>query len=203
MTLIDSHCHLDFEQFNRDRPATLQRARQAGVAAMVNPGVDLESRRAALALAAAHDAVWAAVGIHPNSSANFRPAWIEELRRLAEGERVVAIGEIGLDYYRERAPKSVQKQALWAQLELARELNLPVILHCRQSAGDVLAMLARWRETLPAARRERAGVWHAFAGSLAEAEQALALGLYLGLGGPLTFRQAEALRAVVRAMPAD
>ncbi|NPV66906.1 MAG: TatD family hydrolase [Anaerolineae bacterium] len=203
--LIDTHCHLDFESYDGDRPAVLFRAREAGVIAVINPAVDLASSAAICQLAASEPLIFGAVGIHPNSSTDFVAAQVDELRALARQPRVVAIGEIGLDYYRDRSPRQTQHRALEAQLELAAALALPVILHNREATADVLAILRGWVGSLPADHplRGRPGVLHSFSGTADDAAQAVELGFYVGITGPITFKNADALRRVAAALPDD
>ena len=177
----------------------MQRAADAGVTQIVVPALDLDNCRAVLALAEKYEAVFAAVGIHPNSSAGWQDSWIGVLRDLAQHSKVVAIGEIGLDYYWDRSPKAVQHRALKLQLELAAELNLPVIIHNRESSADVIQMLSE----SPLAGRETPGVLHSFSGDWATAVSALNLGYYLGFTGPVTFKKADDLRDIAKKVPDD
>ncbi|MBX3015786.1 MAG: TatD family hydrolase [Caldilineaceae bacterium] len=202
LTLVDSHCHLDVEQFDADRDAVLARALAAQVKLIVNPGIDLRHCRQAVALAEQHPAVYAAVGIHPNSSADFSPQTLVELRQLAQHPKVVAIGEIGLDYYWQQVDPKQQAVAFQAQLALAAELGLPVIIHNRDATADTAALLEAWvqdpgTQASPLAAREFWGVLHAFGGDLALAQQAYRWRFVLGLGGPITFRNARRLQEVV------
>lgn len=208
LRLIDSHCHLDLEHFDPDRQATLERARAAGITAIVNPGIDLAHSRAAIALSEAHADVFAAVGVHPNSSAGFSAAEIDELRDMAGQPRVVALGEIGLDYYWKMVEPATQRSTFEAQLDLAAQLGLPVIIHCREANDDVAAVLRAWVagtafRASPLARRPFAGVLHAFPGDLALAEEAYEWGFVLGLGGPVTFRNARDLHELVPRLRLD
>ncbi|HEX9116740.1 MAG TPA: TatD family hydrolase, partial [Anaerolineae bacterium] len=157
--IIDTHCHLDQPQFDDDREQVLARAADAGVARILNPATDLVSCRKVLALAEAYPPVYAALGVHPNDCADFDDKTLAELRELATGPKVVAIGEIGLDYYWESVPHEQQKRALRSQLALAAELKLPVILHSRGGAGagrdamaELLWELAQW---VPTVRKDR------------------------------------------------
>jgi TatD DNase family protein len=199
MRLVDTHCHLDFDAYDADRAEVIARATQAGVWRIVNPGVDLASSRAALSVAGQYQSVYAAVGLHPNSSAGFADNQIDVLRRLSGEDKIVAIGEIGLDYYRDRALRADQRRAFEAQLALAAELHLPVIVHNRDASEDVLAILTGWASRLP----DPPGVLHSFSQSWAVARRALELGFYLGFTGPLTFKKADELRAVAACAPTD
>lgn len=197
--LIDTHCHLDFEKFNNDRDAVLARAAAAGVTRLIIPGLDLQNCMTVLQLAAQHEGVYAAVGVHPNSSGDWEDHWLGRLHDLAQHEKVVAIGEIGLDYYWDDAPRPVQQRALAMQLELAAELDLPVIIHNRESSKDVIHLLASSSLT----SREHPGVLHSFAADWATAQAALEMGFYLGFTGPVTFKKADDLREIAAKVPLD
>lgn len=201
--MIDTHCHLDFESYDADRAAVVERARAAGVDRILNPAIDLTTSRAIVGLTRAFPGVYGAVGIHPNSSADFTPAALEPIEALAAEPKIAAIGEIGLDYYRDRSPKERQRQAFEAQLALAERLALPVIIHNREASEDVIAMLETWARALPPPLRERPGVLHSFSAPLQVAERALAAGFYIGFTGPLTFKNADALRQVAASIPLD
>ncbi|MEW5987148.1 MAG: TatD family hydrolase, partial [Chloroflexota bacterium] len=220
--LIDTHCHLDFDGFDTDRDEVVARAAGAGVTRIIVPAIDLDNSRQVIALAEKYDGVYAAVGVHPNSSAAWQDHWLDTLCDLAQHAKVVAIGEIGLDYYRDRSPRPVQHQAFQAQLALAVELGLPVIVHNREAGQDVLRLL---RESpLTADRRPptvgeqpspiiihhssfiippRIGVLHSFAADWPTAEAALALGLYLGFTGPITYKNADELRQIAGRVPLE
>ena len=195
--IVDTHCHLDLDRFDVDRTAVIQRAAEAGVKQIIVPALDLPSWQAVLALADSFTAVYAAIGIHPNSSATWEDSWIEKLREFAQHPKVVAIGEIGLDYYWDKAPKAVQQRAFSKQLQLAAELDLPVIVHNRESDADVVQLL----KESPLNGRERPGVLHSFSTEWPIAQEVLAMGFYLGFTGPVTFKKAEALRSVVQQVP--
>jgi TatD DNase family protein len=203
--LIDTHCHLDQPHFSADREAVIGRAESAGVERMIVPGTDPESSRQAVALAERHSCIFAGVGVHPNDCAAFGAGDLAGLRRLATHPKVVAIGEIGLDYYWKTVPRDTQILALRAQLDLAAELGLPVILHARQAMPDLLAELARWAPVAAAGRPAGAilGVLHAYSGGLDEAEAAYALGFALSLGGPVTWRRDSPLQALVPLLRLD
>ncbi len=197
-TLVDSHCHLDLEQFDADRAAVLERAQAQGVRMIVNPGIDLVHSQQAIALADLHPQVYAAVGIHPNSSADFSEQTLTKLSALAEHPKVVAIGEIGLDYHWETVSRPTQAQAFRAQLDLAAELGLPVIIHNREASTDLAQILDAWAASArtrnsPLAKRPFWGVLHAFSGDAALAQAAYSWNFAIGLGGPVTFKNAHDL----------
>jgi TatD DNase family protein len=201
--LIDSHCHLDGEEFAADREAALDRAAAAGLTGLVAIGGGAEPAALAcgLIVARAHQGhaglrLWATVGVHPHDAGRVTDGGWEELNRLARDPLVVAVGEIGLDYHYDHAPREVQRAVFERQLALAAEAGLPVSIHCREAFPDCLDILAARN---PPAR----GVFHCFTGSQAEADAVLALGWYLSFSGVLTFTKAGALRAVARTAPAD
>lgn len=197
--LVDTHCHLDFESFDGERGDVLARAVAAGVQRIVVPALDLENCQAVLALAERFAPVYAAVGVHPNSSAQWEDTWLERLRSFAAHDKVVAIGEIGLDYYWDKSPQPVQQRAFSGQLALAAELDLPVIVHNREASADVLDVLAG----SPLREKERPGVLHSFSATWEVAQEALEMGYFLGFTGPVTFKKADELRTVVARMPID
>ena len=206
--MIDSHCHIDLEQFDADRADVLQRACAAGVGTIVIPGIDLIQNRGALRLAEGDSGLFAAVGVHPNSADSFSDETIAALRDLAAGRKVVAIGEIGLDYYWDKVAPEQQRRAFVQQLSLAAELGLPVIIHSRNANDDVADVLRTWISSehfraSALAARPYAGVLHAFSGDLALAEEAYEWGFILSLGGPVTFRNAHALHALVPKLRLD
>jgi len=205
--LTDTHCHLYFDSYDEDRAAVLARAWEAGVERILVPGIDLESSRAAIALAEEFPQVYAAVGIHPNSATTWDTATLDALTQLAAHPKVVAIGEIGLDYYRDRAPRDLQHQVLREQVSLAGRLNLPIVVHTRNQSPeqraclqDALQILVEFRSLLPI---ERPGVVHSFSGNQAETQRALEAGFYIGCTGPVTFKSAHELRRVVASVPLD
>jgi TatD DNase family protein len=198
--LVDTHCHLDFEQFDVDRDAVLERAVAAGVTTLVNPAADIASSRRAVALAERCERVFAAVGVHPHEAATLDGAAMAELRHLAAHSRVIAIGEIGLDYYRDLSPRRQQMAAFEAQLDLAADLGLPVIVHQREAAEDVLAVLRGWRSR---STGRPGGVLHAFSGDMAMAREAIELGFGIGVAGPVTFTNARQLPDIVPQLPLD
>jgi TatD DNase family protein len=204
MRLVDTHCHLNFDRYDEDRDAVIHRAHEAGVAGIVIPAEDMQSTESALRLAADHDGIYASVGVHPNSTLDFNEHDLGSLRELATRHGVVAIGEIGLDYYWDKVPAQQQKLAFQAQLELAGDLELPVIIHNRDASEDVISMLEAWvSEGLPRAIQSRPGVLHSFSAPQEIADRALDIGFYIGLTGPLTFKKADELRTIARRIPND
>lgn len=191
--LIDSHAHLDDRAFRHDRAAMIADlfARRIGV---VTIGVDLPSSREAVRLAARHRWIWSAVGIHPHNAKTADRSTLRELEQLARHDKVIAIGEIGLDYYRDLSPRNAQRRALAEQLALARRLGLPVVLHNRESTSDLLQILR-------ADGANHNGVVHSFLGDVVLAQTFLALGFDLGVGGPLTYSKNDTLRDAVRRTP--
>jgi TatD DNase family protein len=199
MFLTDTHTHLDFPQFNDDRERVIERASTADVKAIINVGADLASSRAAVALAEAYSQVYAAVGVHPHDAKTLTKEVLEELRALASHTKVVAIGEIGLDFYRDLSPRDKQRQAFQQQLALAREVGKPVIIHDREAHEAVMAILRHWVE----GSHESVGVLHCFSGDLAMAQEAIELGFYISIASPVTFKNARRLRELVRQLPLE
>ncbi len=190
--LFDTHAHYDDEAFDLDRDAVITDF--GGL--IVNPGCTVESSALAVEMASQHDKMYAAVGIHPENCGDFVSAHIDALRELAKNEKVVAIGEIGLDYYwAENPPKEFQQKVFRQQLRLALELNLPVIIHDREAHGDTLAIVKEF----PNLR----GVFHCYSGSVEMAQELIKMGWYLGFDGPLTYKNARKTVEVVEAIPLD
>ena len=195
-SLIDTHSHLNHPRLLRGLPDVLARARAAGVSAMIVVGYDLPSSRKAVELAESNPDVWAAVGVHPHDAADVSQDDLSEIRALARSERVVAIGETGLDFYRDLSPRPAQEKAFEDHLALGAELGLPVIVHCREAEEEVLAALESDIPRSPV-------IWHCFDGTLDHARRALDLGLFLGFGGRVTYRNAAHLREAAAVVPAD
>ena len=196
MVWVDTHCHLNLEHFAADVGEVIARALEAGVTQMIVPGTDVATSRRAVALAEQYPGVWAAVGVHPSEAAGFGAEALAEVRRLVAHPRVVAIGEIGLDLYWKTVPLEQQQVAFVAQVQLAAESGKPVIVHDREAHAEVLEVLRNHRP--PAG-----GVLHAFSGDEAMAEAAVAEGWYLGVDGPLTYKNSRALQAIFVAAPLE
>ena len=194
--IFDTHAHYDDAQFDADREALLSAMPENGVGLILDPGCDLESSRAAIALAEQYPHIYAAVGYHPENCAPYTDADLDILRRLAQHPKVVAIGEIGLDYYWEQnPPKEFQQEVFRAQLALARELDLPVIVHDREAHADCLAIVKEF----PGVR----GVFHCYSGSVEMARELWKLGWYLGLDGPVTYKNARRTVEVAAEVPLE
>ncbi len=204
MTLVDTHAHLDFHQFDSDRQEVLRRALDAGVGAILTVGTDLPSSRRAVELAASDEAVYAAVGMHPHDAVKLDGNTLAELRVLAQQPRVLAVGEIGLDFYRNRSPHEAQRRAFRAQLAWASKLGKPTIIHDRDAHDEVMEILSEWSADLKGSALEgRLGVMHTFSGDMAMAERAIELGFFLSISGPVTFSNARQLGDIARALPLD
>jgi TatD DNase family protein len=197
--LVDTHCHLDFNTISTDVDAVIDRAKAAGVTRIIIPALDLDSVRAIMALVDQYEPLFAAVGVHPNSARDWQDAWIDDLREFTRMNKVVAIGEIGLDYYWNKTPSEVQHHAFAKQLELAAQCELPVIVHNREASSDIVAAL----EASSLARSERPGVLHSFSADWSTARAVLDLGFYVGFTGPLTYRKADELREIASRAPLD
>lgn len=195
--LIDSHAHLDSRQFAGDLEAVIQRARGNGISTIISIGCNLESSHANVALANCYPEIFAAVGVHPHDAGQIDERAIEDLTQLAKDPQVVAIGEIGLDYYRDRAPREVQQQAFRRQIRLARELGKPIIVHDRDAHEDVLAILES--EKTPGLT----GVLHCFSGDREMARRILDLGFYLSFTGTITYPKNQPVRDLLRDLPIE
>ena len=189
--LVDSHAHLQWASFDRDREEAVSRAREVGVKYIVNIGFDVDGSRKAVELAELCEGLYATVGIHPHNASQFNDDVLEELRTLSGHTKVVAIGEIGLDYYRNLSPRTAQKKAFEAQLGLAEELGLPVVVHDRDAHRDVLETLSRFEGRVE-------GVMHCFSGSRELAERYLRSDFYISFAGPVTFPNARRLQAIAK-----
>ena len=177
--MIDTHAHLDFPAFSDDREAVIESCHNNGVNLMVNIGVDLETSKASIALAEKYDYIYAAVGYHPHDSKDLTDDIFDKIAELAKHPKVVAIGEIGLDFYRDLSPRDIQKKVFIRQLDLAEKLNLPVILHIRQALDETFDILHK--------RDINRGILHAFPGNKNEALEGVKMGYYVAFGGPITY----------------
>jgi TatD DNase family protein len=199
---VDSHCHIDGAEYDADREDVISRARDAGVGTMLNVGTGDPHSGAferAVELAEKHTDIYAAVGVHPHDAKLFTDRAEQRLVDLVkQSQRVIAWGEIGLDYHYDHSPRDVQREVFRRQLRIARERDLPVVIHSREADDDTIAIL---REELT--DYERGGVLHCFGGSLLMARSAIALGFFISFAGNLTFKKAEDLREIARQLPLD
>ena len=194
---VDTHAHLDFPQYKKDLGQVLERARQTGVKAILNAGADLASSRRSIALSKEYPWISASVGIHPHGADQVDNNWVEELEKMAAADTVLAIGETGLDFYRDLSPREVQEAVFREQLQLACRVNKPVIIHSRAAHAETLQVLQE--EDLP----YPAGVMHCYSGDRNQAEAFLDLGLYISLAGPLTYPRSHDLRDLIKYIPAN
>ncbi len=213
MKLTDTHCHLDYNKFDSDRIEVIQRAADAGLVRILVPALDQKSSMAAILLAESNPSVYAAVGFHPTDLENFSEKTFLDVKELAKHPKVVAIGEIGIDYYwvKEKDKRAFQREVLHQQLAFAKEINKPVIIHMREeddawfgeASQDLLKILEEWKNSLQGALAERPGVLHSFNGNLETAQKALTLHFYLGITGPVTYKNADKKREIIRQLPLD
>ena len=204
--LADSHCHLFFNFFTDDLDDVLRRAWENGVTHILIPGIDLETSQQAVNLSEKHPNLFAAVGVHPNDALGWQTDSLDRLKELADHPKVKAIGEIGLDYYRITTPPELQRKVLKAQLELAADLKKPVVIHNRQAFTDLWSLLKKWQADLAWVGNplsQAPGVLHSFEENLAQALQAIEQHFFIGIGGPVTFRNATMSQEVAKCVPLD
>jgi TatD DNase family protein len=198
--LVDSHAHIDFPQFAEDREAVLERARQAGVETLlaIGTGPGPETLDAALPFAEQHDWIYSTVGIHPHEAKEVTPRHLEELTLLARHRKVIAWGEIGLDYFYDHSPREIQAKVFREQMERAQAAKLPIIIHCRDAWDDCLNLIEeRWKST------GLGGILHCFSGTLAHARRGLDMGFLVSFAGNATYPKAQSIREVARELPLD
>ena len=202
-SIIETHAHLDMAAFDKDRTEVIARAREAGVGTIVTVGTDLESSQKAIRLAEDYPEISATVGFHPHEAAKVKKADMARLVEMAYHPKVVAIGEIGLDYYRHRSPRQAQLQALQWQLELVERLDLPVIIHCRQAEKDMLSLLNDWTSSHKCPNRRPRGVIHCFSGDIETAHRYLDMGFYISFGAYIGYPSSIPFHSVIRSIPQD
>ncbi|WP_127588650.1 TatD family hydrolase [Paenibacillus koleovorans] len=195
--LIDTHTHMNHSAFDEDRAEALERARAQGVSQIINIGFNRETIPTSIALAEQYDYVYTTVGWHPQDAIDMQPGDVEWLEELSRHPKVVAIGEIGLDYYWDTSPKDVQKRVFREQIRLARRLGLPISIHNRDAHHDVVQILREERAA------EVGGVMHCFSGSWETAKQCLDMNFYISFGGPVTFKNAKQPKEVLQQVPLD
>ena len=195
--LFDSHAHLDDNRFDADRDEAIQRAEQNGVTGIINIGADMASSARSVELAARHSGIYAAVGIHPHDAKDATDGDYEKIAQWAAREpKVVAIGEIGLDYYYDWSPRDVQQTVFIRQIDVARQVGKPIIIHDRDAHGDLLAIVKKEAQGMT-------GVFHCFSGSLEMAQEVIKLGFYVSIAGPVTFEKSAKLKEIASAVPLD
>ena len=194
--LADSHAHIDDERFDADRDEVVARALAAGVSLIVNIGADMASSARSVALAEKYPGIYAAVGMHPHDSQDMKENDYRQLEQWANHPKVVAIGEIGLDYHYDLSPRSVQKEVFLRQLDLARKTGKPFIIHEREAHADMLDIIRY-------AARGLNGVFHCFSGSVETAREYLKMGFYISVAGPVTFPKSVKTKEVAKAVPLD
>jgi len=195
--LIDTHTHLDDARFDNDRDTVLARAREAGVETFITIGCDLATSHAAVSLADRYPFIYATIGVHPHEVKQIGDSWYDDLRRLAQHPKVVAYGEIGLDYHYNNSPPKLQRDRFREQVCLARELGLPMVIHTREAQEDTISILKDEKGS------EVGGVFHCFSGDAWLAKDALDLGFFLSFSGVITFQNATMLRDIVKTIPMD
>ncbi len=213
MQLTDTHCHLDYNKFDSDRVEVVRRANESGLIRLLVPGLQHRSSKEAVQLAESNPSVYAAVGFHPTDLEEFSESTFQQVKELASHPKVVAIGEIGIDYYwvKETEKRAIQCDLLKQQLAFAKEINKPVIIHMREEGDawfgeasvDLLRILEEWQKSLQGSLAEKPGVLHSFNGNLETAQKALALNFFLGVTGPLTYKNAEEKRGIIGQIPLD
>lgn len=200
MTLIDSHCHIDGEQFDSDRDEVIERAKEAGIAAMLNIGTgdpQSDDFRRAVAVAEKYDNVYASVGVHPHDAKLYNDAAESHLKDLvASSKKVIAWGEIGLDYYYDHSPRDVQRKVFVRQICTARELGLPIIIHSRDADDETVEILSQ-----ECSYEDFRGIMHCFGGTAGMAEALMTLGFFISFAGNVTFKKADNLREAARVVP--
>lgn len=201
--LIDTHAHLDMSAFDEDREETIVRALNAGVGNIITVGTDLESSQKAVELSKRYAGIFAAVGIHPHEAAAIEKSDIARLCEIAGHPKVVAIGETGLDFYRDYSPKEAQIQALKWQLALSAELELPVIIHCRQAEADMLNLLSSCISDYGGVDKQYKGVIHCFSSDINTAKEYLNMGFYLALGAYIGYPKSAVTHDTIRSITGD
>jgi len=194
--MIDSHCHLDFKQFADRQRELIEEAHRAGVHTIINIGVDLPSSQRSIDLAARFDSVYATVGMHPHDADKVDDQTIEQFREMCRNPKVVGIGEIGLDYYRDLSPREVQRKAFKSQLQLASDTKLPVVIHTRESFDESVAIVRDFGSDL------NGGVFHCFPGDVDDALEVIELGFMISVGGIITFKNSK-MSKVAAEVPLD
>ena len=193
---IDSHAHIQLDRFDSDRSVVIERAKNSQVSIILVVGFDVSTSHLAVELADRYDHIYATVGLHPHDAKRFTPQTLREIALLAEHPKVVALGEMGLDYHRNLSPKSVQKRVFEEQLDLATQLDLPIVVHNRNAFDDILSILENHSQLT-------GGVLHCFSENTKSMDRVIDVGFHIGIGGPVTYKKSQDLKQVVKVMPAD
>lgn len=195
---IDSHAHLDDERFEEDREALINSLKENKIDLVFNIGADIESSKASVELAKKYENIYAVVGVHPHDAKDVSEDYLEELDNLTKEEKVVAIGEIGLDFYYDNSPREEQRKIFKEQLDLAKKLNLPVVIHTRDANQETFDILREWAKD-----GDARAVLHCYSGSVELALEYIKLGFYISLGGPVTFKKSKVPKEVAKVVPID
>jgi len=201
--LVDTHCHLDFKDFDADRDAVLDRALRSGVARIINVGSSIEGTRRSLELAKRYDIIYASIGVHPHDAGGVTDKVIEDFKALANNDKIIAVGEVGLDYYRNLSPKDKQVEAFKKFIQLALDLDLPLIIHSREADTDTIRTLKQYAIRNTQDARRLRGVIHCFSGDGQFLKECLGLGFNISFTSNLTFKKAQALREVAKTVPIE
>lgn len=195
--LIDTHAHLEMDEFEKDRKDVIRRAKDIGIGYILTVGSDLESCLRSVELSGSDPIIYTAVGIHPHVAKDINSKTYDEVRRLAKTKKVVALGEIGLDYHYDLSPREIQKKCFREQIEIAKELKLPIIVHSREARDDTLTILEE------NGARDLGGIMHCFSGDIDMAKRCIDMGFYISIAGPVTFKKSDRLKMVVRNIPIE
>lgn len=195
--LIDSHAHLDDDRFDKDRDKVIRDLKNQGIELVINPGADVASSVKAVSLANKYENIYAAVGVHPHDAKDMDDTTLQLLSSLANNEKVIAIGEIGLDYHYDNSPRDIQRKWFIEQIRLAKQLKLPIIIHEREASQDMYNILKQ------EADENLTGVLHCYSGSLEMAREYLKMGFYLSFAGPVTFKNSRVSKEVAQSIPLD
>lgn len=196
--LIDSHAHLDDKRFNADRDSLIKSLKENGVDLVLNIGADIKTSKASVNLAKKYPNIYAVVGVHPHSAKDLEGSDLSDLRALAKEDKVVAIGEIGLDYYYDNSPRDIQQKWFKEQISLAQDLDMPIVIHSRDATQDTFDILKEASE-----KKQLRGILHSYSGSYEMAQEYIKLGFYIAIGGPVTFKNARVSREVAAQIPLD
>ncbi len=197
MKLIDTHAHLDFPDYDKDRKQVITRAKKEGLQYIINVGADLISSRRSVKLSTKNSFIYATVGVHPHEAKGVNEKILKQLENLADDDKVVAIGEIGLDFHYDNSPRDIQKEVFHLQLKLARSVNLPVVIHSREAIEETLKILKKEKI------EDIGGIFHCFSEDALTAHKIIDMGMYIAIGGVVTFKNARKVREAVKSIPLE